>query len=235
MPRTLILLLAFTASTHLALAQSNPESSNASPMPNAPSEVKVRGAVDHDAPFAPLTPRQKFIVATQRTTHGSIFLLSGVQAGFSQTADRPQGYGQGADGYGRRYGAALANNLSYDFFGRFVFPVMLKQDPRYFRASSGSAGTRLRYAVSRILVTRSDSGGHTFNSSQILGVLFSSALANAYYPEDDRDAAGTFSRAGARLAWSAAGNVLREFWPDLRRKLKHQKAALAPASPTSQP
>ncbi|HXE90897.1 MAG TPA: hypothetical protein VNK82_08045 [Terriglobales bacterium] len=190
--------------------------------------------MDRDAPFAPLTPRQKFTVATLRTTRGSVFLLSGLQAGFSQAIDRPEGFGQGADGYGRRYGAALANNLSFDFFGRFAFPGLLHQDPRYFRAGSGSAGSRLKYSVSRTFVTRTDSGDETFNSSQVLGSLFSSALANAYYPEEDRDAAGTFSRAGARLAWAAAGNVLREFWPEIRRKLRRgNKPAASLAGPSS--
>jgi hypothetical protein len=230
MSRTIILLVALSAGTPGALAQSFDPPPAA--LPDAPSETRVQGTVARDAPFAPLTPREKFMVATLRTRRGSIFLLSGFQAGFSQAIDRPEGFGQGADGYGRRYGAALANNLSFDFFGRFAFPVLLHQDPRYFRAGSGSAGSRLKYAVSRVLVTRTDSGSQTFNSSQVMGSLFSSALANAYYPEEDRDAAGTFSRAGSRLAWAAAGNILREFWPDIRRKIRPRNK---PATPTPSP
>ena len=99
---------------------------------------------------------------------------------------------------------------------------MLHQDPRYFRKGEGGFAARTFYAVSRVLVTRTDSGRHTLNSSEILGNLASSGVSNLYYPDDERSWQDVFSRAGTRIGVHALRFTLKEFAPDIIRKLKHK-------------
>jgi hypothetical protein len=132
-----------------------------------------------------LTPGEKFRLFVFNTANPFPIIAAAATAGFSQAIDSNQGYGQGAEGYGKRFGAAYADSASTQFFGTFLFPVLLKQDPRYFRKGEGS-GSRVGYAVSRILITRNDSGHNAPNVSLWLGSASSAALSNTYYPAGDR-------------------------------------------------
>ena len=126
-------------------------------------------------------------------------------------------------GYGKRYGAALADNESGAFFGRFLFPVLLHEDPRYLRSNSEGIKARAAYAVSRVLVTHDDSGRKRPNYSLVFSAVAASTLANAYYPREYRGFGDTMGRAGGALLGTAEMNLLREFWPDINRKLrKHE-------------
>jgi hypothetical protein len=176
----------------------------------------------------PLTPRQKFGLFLRNASDPVQFLTVGLTAGISQAADSNPGYGQGAEGYGKRYGAAFANAASSEFFGSFLFPVMLHQDPRYFRKGDGPFGSRLGNALTRVVVTRTDSGKRTFNLSYVLATLVSASISNAYYPQEERTAAKTFTRAGISMGTGAALAVGAEFWPDIARKL-HRKQPPQPA------
>ncbi len=142
-----------------------------------------------------------------------------IQAGIEQATDAKPGYGQGLQGYGKRYGADFADGFTNELFVAGVFPTLLHQDPRYIRKGQGGGWARTGYALSRILVTRNDSGRHGFNFSEVLGNLSSGAISTLYYPKEDRDISGVFSRMSFQIGYDAMFNVLKEFYPDLSRKL----------------
>jgi hypothetical protein len=167
-----------------------------------------------------LTSRDKFRIFYQNTLDPFPFASIAFHAAISQAEDTHSGYGEGLSGYGKRYGASLADSTSSRFFCVYLFPSLLKQDPRYLRKSEGSVPSRLLYALSRPLITRSDSGETQFNASNILGKLAASALANAYYPAQNRGWGSTASRVGAGIGYQSLGNLGTEFWPEIHRIIK---------------
>lgn len=181
-----------------------------------------------EASYTPLTPHQKFHIFVQQTYSGYTFANTAFDAGWAQMTDDWPAYGQGLEGYGKRYGALLANHEAGSFFQNFLFPTLLRQDPRYFRMGAGrSIFLRSSYAASRVVVTRSDSGHKTFNSSLLLGLLFVDALTNAYYPRPQRGFDDTMSRFAGGLLSSVETNLLREFMPDMMRLFrKHEPEKL---------
>jgi hypothetical protein len=174
-----------------------------------------------DAP--PLTPGQKFHLFVKSSIDPFTFVVAGLQAGIGQATDDFPAYGQGAEGYGKRYGAALADSVSSNFFSNFFYPVLLKQDPRYFRLGEGTVKHRIGYAVAQEFVCRNDRGERAFNFSSALGALSTGGISNAYYPQSDRGFGLTMSRAGIALIYGSAGGLVSEFWPDIQRKLFHKK------------
>jgi hypothetical protein len=178
-------------------------------------------SAEKDAPA--LSPGQKFERFVSDTVNPFQILATAASAGFSQAIDENHGYGQGAEGYGKRFGAAYADTATREFFGTFLVPSLMKTDPRYFRKEEGSFSSRTMYAISRIFVTRTDAGRSAPNVALWSGSLASAAIANAYYPDNERSTGQTFSRAGINVGTQAGFNVLREFWPDIRRKLFKKK------------
>jgi hypothetical protein len=128
-------------------------------------------------------------------------------------------------GYGKRYAAALAGAEAGGFFGRFLFPTLLHQDPRYFPSHQNDISDRMAYAASRVFITRSDDGRNVFNSSLILTVLTTTALSNAYLPYRNETVPGTLENAAACLGSVAQTYILKEFWPDIREFLGHHEPA----------
>jgi len=123
----------------------------------------------------------------------------------------------------------LADSESGIFFGRFLFPVLYKQDPRYFRMHKGNVIKRFLYAASRVAVTRNDSGESAANFSNISGTLAAATLSNAYYPREKRGIARTFVRSGNGIISEAETNLFKEFWPDISRKfLPHRIQEMRP-------
>jgi hypothetical protein len=120
-------------------------------------------------------------------------------------------------GFGKRFGASLANTESRRFIQGFALSTILHQDPRYFPSLKRTLISRAWYAATRVVVTKSDNGRSTFNSSELLGALFASALQNSYYPRHDRTFSDTMSRFGGGLSSDATTYLLREFAPDLKR------------------
>ena len=171
----------------------------------------------------PLKPSQKFGLFARSAFDPVQFAIVGVQAGISQATNSFSAYGQGAEGFGKRYGAAFADQASSGFWGTFVYPSLLKQDPRYFRLGEGSFSKRTSYAVSRVFVTHADQGGKPFNFSGIMGALTAGGISNAYYPSQDRGVGLTFSRTGIALGYTMAGYVFNEFWPDIHHKFFKNK------------
>jgi hypothetical protein len=171
----------------------------------------------------PLTPAGKFGLFAKLAFDPVMILVAGAQAGLSQADDQFQGYGQGAAGYGRRFGAAFGDHVSNTFFSDFLYPTVFKHDPRYFRLGHGSFGKRIGYSLLQVIDCHTDRGGRTFNVSNVLGALSSGGLSNAYYPAADRGLKLTMSRGGLAVAYGGAGNLLSEFWPDIQRKIFKNK------------
>jgi hypothetical protein len=165
------------------------------------------------APHAmPLTPKQKFQLAWKSTIDPVSFGVTGVVAGVEQATDTLSGYGQGAQGYAKRYGAAYADLVTGTFIGGAIFPSLLKQDPRYFYKGTGSVRSRVLYAISMSVICRGDNGHWQPNYSGIMGSLASGGISNLYYPSTDRnDAAVTFENMVIGIGETAAVNLLQEF------------------------
>jgi hypothetical protein len=177
----------------------------------------------------PLTTRDKFYLTTWSSFDYVQFLWYAAVAGVSQAENREPGYGQGAEGYGKRYGAHIADGTIENFTTQAVLPSLLRQDPRYFQLGKGSFWRRSSYAASRIFVTRTDSGGKQVNYSEILGSAVASAISTySYYPRTDRNVSNMLSLWGSAMAYDTLAFVMKEFWPDLRRKLRRSKAAHSP-------
>lgn len=170
----------------------------------------------------PLTPGQKFHLMAKGYVDPFIYIAVGAQAGLSQAFNNFEGYGQGASGYAKRYGAAFADSADSNFFSNFFYPVLFKQDPRYFRLGEGTKKARFWWAVNREFVARKDSGGWTFHWSNVLGGLTAGGISNAYYPAEDRGFGLTMSRTAVSFGYGAAGNLMLEFWPDISHKLFHK-------------
>ena len=171
------------------------------------------------ADYRPLTPVEKLDIFYKSTYSPYTFLSAAFDAGLAHAAGDLRGYGGGVPGYGKRYGAMLANSEASIFFSKFFFPWIFKQDPRYFRMRDGAVPKRALYAVSRVFITRSDDGGSTFNSSRLLGRLVVKALSNSYYPSERRGVWPTMRRTANCLITDASMSLAKEFWPDVRDKL----------------
>ncbi len=171
----------------------------------------------------PLTAGEKFKVVGRESFDYVQFPWYGFLAGVSQAQNSERGYGQGAAGYGKRFGAYFADGAIEGFMTGAVLPSILREDPRYFQSGQGAFWTRTGYAVSRIFVTRTDAGNNRFNTSEVVGAALSSAISTySYHPREDRTLANTASVWGSLLGYDTLTLVAREFWPDIRRKI-HQK------------
>ena len=179
-----------------------------------PTDLVIEG---RDTQIPPLSPAQKFGQVLKNVSNPFTFLGTAAEAGIDQGFDVHQGYGQGAEGYGKRYGANIADTATADFFGYGVYPTIFHTDPRYYRMGSGNFFHRAVYAATRAFVTRTDSGRNVFNAPQVLASATASGISRAYYPADERDAGDFAYDMGSRIAFVAAYNVAKEFWPDVRK------------------
>lgn len=175
-------------------------------------------------PYTPLSTRQKFVIASQDSfDRGTVVLAAGF-AGESQLTNSNRPFGQGAAGYGRYFGTSLADFVIGDYMTEAIYPSLLHQDPRYFSKLKGSAWSRLGYAAGQIFITHGDNGRMQFNFSEILGNSTAVAISQAYY-QDNRDATDAGIKLVEQLGVDAAANVLKEFWPDIQRKMHHHREA----------
>jgi len=184
------------------------------------------GVVDAGSLPPVLSSGQKFKLAAQYLDPYTFGFVA-IEAALNQAFDSPREYGQGAQGYGKRYGAGFADDLTNGIFVTGVYPSILRQDTRYYRRAMGGPLSRTIYAVSRVLVTRQDSQRKSqrksFNFSEIFGNLTSASIGSAYYPASQRDFPDIGQRAGVQLGFDAGFNVLKEFYPDIERKFFTRK------------
>src|SRR5216683_1575917 len=176
----------------------------------------------------PLSPKQKFELAWKTTVDPVSFGVTGAIAGIQQAQNDFSGYGQGAQGYGKRFGAAYANLIASTYIGGAILPSLLKQDPRYFYKGGGSKRSRMLYAIANSVICKGDNGHWQPNYSNIVGSLAAGGISNLYYPADSRGAELTFENALIGIGESAAVNLLQEF---VIRKLTRNVPNPEPASP----
>ena len=176
---------------------------------------------NESAVYTPISTEHKFVIGLKDSFDYPLFLVAAALAGIGQLSNQNPSFGQGAAGYGRRLGTGFADQAIGNMMTESIFPSMLHEDPRYFRRGYGSVGSRIWYAATRVFVTKTDAGGTRFNFSEVLGNATGVAISNAYYP-DQRNAADNAWKLGEQIAIDASSQVLKEFWPDVKRRLfKH--------------
>jgi hypothetical protein len=168
--------------------------------------------------YKPITPRQKFKIATDDTFDRGTIVLAAAFAGEGELTNSNPSFGQEELGYGHYFAAAYADLTIGNYMTEAVYPTLLHQDPRYFRRGTGRKWSRLGYAAGQIFWTHTDSGGTQFNYSEIVGNSTAVAISCAYYPEG-RDALSAVSKLGTQIGVDMAANILKEFWPDLHQRL----------------
>jgi hypothetical protein len=181
--------------------------------------------VDNEAEVQPISWKKKFAITADGTFDPYEFVTVGFVAGIRQAENAYPAFGQGMEGYAKRYGAAFADQVDGNMMVGGVFPSLLKTDPRYFRLGRESHFHRIAYAISRVFVTRKDSGGQIVNISELAGNATAVSISNFYYPAADRGVTSTLNNWGIQVGIDALGNELKEFWPDIHRRLqrRHKK------------
>jgi len=188
--------------------------------------------VSYNADAVPLSPKQKLHLAFRSAVDPVTFGVAGLDAARSQIQNEFPGYGQGLQGYGKRWGAAYADNFDGTLLGNAIFPILFRQDPRYFRRGTGGFSSRFFYALSTTVWSKRDNGKWGPNYANVLGNLAAGGISNLYYPASDRGADLTFERGFTVTAYGALGGVFNEFWPDVARKIfKQRLAKLQPIAP----
>ena len=202
-------------------------------------------SIENTGQVPPLTTKQKYAVVARGTFDPVQYPWWAFLSALSQAENSEPGFGQGWEGYGKRFATAAADGTIENFLTGAVLPSLLHQDPRFFQSSEGGFGRRSVYAVSRIFVTRTDSGRSQFNYSEIVGSAMSAAISNySYHPRStyistpsnphmfvpsDRTLINTANVWGSQVGYDTITIVVKEFWPDIHRKLskKHKGETVA--------
>jgi hypothetical protein len=171
----------------------------------------------------PLSPKQKFHLFWKSSTDPYVFFVSAFVAGYGQAQDNNPGYGQGAQGYFKRFGASYADTFDGNLWGNAILPVWWHEDPRYFRKGSGSVHSRIVHAALSTVWCRRDDGTWGPNYANVAGNLIGGAISNLYYPSENRGAGLVFSNGLTVTAEGAIGAQLVEFWPDIVRHYRNKK------------
>jgi hypothetical protein len=174
-------------------------------------------AVSANTQLPPLTLKSKFWLATQDSFDYSSFVLAGILAGIGQAKKSTPEFGQGGAGYGRYYWHSFVDQAVGNYMTEAIVPVATRQDPRYYTLGHGGLFRRTGYALSRLLVTRTDSGGENFNFSEIIGNGAGAGLSDLYYPSPERTWTKTGQKWLTQIGVDGLFNIFKEFWPDLNR------------------
>jgi hypothetical protein len=178
---------------------------------------------DGNAPFQPISAKYKLTIAVKDSFDGPLYATGGIFAGIYHWENQNPSFGQGMAGFTRRYFTSFSDQAIGNLMTEGFMPSLLHQDPRYFRRGIGTKKSRLGHALASIFVCRNDKGDWTFNVSELLGNSVGVAISNSYYP-DTRTVHDNVEKLGIQLATDALSQVLKEFWPDVKRRLsKHKK------------
>ena len=172
--------------------------------------------------YTPISTHQKFVISSKDSFDYPLVILAGALAGLGQLGDQNPAFGQGVAGFARRLGTSYADQAIGNMLSEGIFPAFLHEDPRYFRRGFGSKKSRLGYALTRVFVTRTDAGGTRFNFSEVLGNATGVAISNSYYSEG-RTVSNNVAKLGEQISTDAISQVLKEFWPDIKRKFIRHK------------
>ena len=176
----------------------------------------------------PLTARQKFETTARGLIDPSEFVLQAVVAGLGQASNSIPEYGQGFEGYAKRYATAYADNAVENIMSSAVLPSLLRQDPRYYQLGHGGFARRTFHAFSRLFVTRSDAGKNQFNFSELFGAGMAAVISDyGYHPSGDKSAGNVANVWGTQMGVDYMTYMLKEFWPDLRRKFERKRLVQA--------
>ena len=174
--------------------------------------------IENAKTLPPLSAGAKFKVVARRSFDYIEYPVYGMLAGISQAENSEPGYGRGAEGYGKRYGAAFADGTIECFMTGAILPSILRQDPRYYQLGKGGFWRRTGYAASRIFITRADSGRIQFNYSEIAGSALSAGISTySYHPSNQRTVRNSLSVWGTQIGYDTIAIVFNEFWPDIHR------------------
>jgi hypothetical protein len=199
--------------------------------PDAPQPVedkRIYGVLPNNRmtekalPFHPLTAKEKVVIAAKDSFDVPVYPTAGLFAALYQIENQNPSFGQGMSGYAKRFATAYGDQMIGNMMTEGFVPALIHADPRYFRLGDGSKAHRTLYALSQIFVTKMDSGHRTFNFEEWGGNAAAAAISNAYYP-DTRDARDNAEKLTIQCATDAFSNVLKEFWPDVKRKLQKRK------------
>jgi hypothetical protein len=197
-------------------------------------------SLENTGKLPPLTTKQKFAVVTRGSFDYIAYPWYGFLAAINQANDAEPAYGQGWGAYGKRYVTSFADGTIENFITSAILPSMLHQDPRFYHSEAGGFIHKTGYAVSRIFLTRTDSAGTQFNYSEVVGSALSAAISTySYHPRStvlrsprgprfigsDRTLANTASVWGSQVGYDTITIVVKEFWPDIHRKLSHKSKA----------
>jgi hypothetical protein len=171
--------------------------------------------------YQPITPREKFTIATQDSFDRGTFVLGALLGGQAELAKSTPAFGHGVSGSAKYFASSFSDFVVGNYMTEAIYPTMFHQDPRYFRRATGSGWSRLGSAVGQIFWTRSDSGRMQFNFSEIAGASTGVAISNAYYP-DNRNASDAATRLGVQIGADVVGNILKEFAPELTGLFSHK-------------
>jgi hypothetical protein len=166
------------------------------------------------------TPKKKFVLFVQDSIDPATFLTAAFNALLDGAEDSDPSFGHDAAGYGKRFGAELADQTSSAFFKDFAYPTIFSEDPRYYRLGQGSAGKRLSHALEHVVIAHQEDGTHMFNFSEWLGTTSAVALGDVYHPDNKPGVAPAAKNVGLALLQDMGYDVLREFWPEIARKFK---------------
>jgi hypothetical protein len=184
---------------------------------------------ESSVPYSPITVKQKFRIATADTIDGPSFVLAAFFSSISQLDGSEPSFHQGVVGYLHRYGTNLADQDIGNFMTESIMTSLLHQDPRYFRKGTGSVKSRILWAASRSLIARNNSGNWTFNAAEFLGNGVTASIGNLYYP-DDRGFGPTMQRMFTQIGTDTVSQVLKEFWPDVKKKFLHKNDGNIPVA-----
>jgi hypothetical protein len=163
--------------------------------------------------------KDKFILFVRDSVDPVVFLGAGFNAGISQAQNDDPTFGLGIRGYAKRYAASYGDQANFRFFKDFAYPSIFREDPRYYRLAHGSGGKRFLHAVEHVVVAHTDHGNQMFNVSEWLGTVSAVSLSNVYHPGNKRGVTPTVENVGISFASDIGYDLLREFWPEISRKL----------------
>ena len=180
-------------------------------------------SVEGSVPFSPLTARQKLGIAARDSFDWPTFFVTGAFAGIYQAQNQNPAFGQGMAGYAKRYSTTLADQMIGNMMTEGFLPVLMHDDPRFFRSGTGTKTARLKSALRQIVMTRADSGGWRFNAPEWIGNGATVGISNLYYTSS-RSFSSDVQRLGMQVGTDALSNVLKEFWPDIKERFFQKKS-----------
>jgi hypothetical protein len=181
-------------------------------------------AVNANTQLPPLSTREKFVLAAHDSVLDySSFTWAGILAAQAMALNSDPELGHGIAGYGRYYWRTFTDGVSGTFFTEAIVPAITHEDPRYYTMGQGGFSRRTSYAISRAFVTKTDSGGTSFNFSEVVGNGLEASLSNAYYPPQERGLSQTALNFGTQMESAVLNHIFQEFWPDIRKKILRQK------------